>query len=323
MDLDGELPINAAHRFERKAKKLKNQRRYEDARQAYLKAAEAMDDALISLNADISNADVPKMLEWQRDYFSDRAKTMNILFEEQKIVANSVKNSVKLMHHNLFKEDTNDYENTSRTEQMLNEYLDSETKYVDDLKKEKKILKLQVKGTINRLKILRLKNQKLRKENETLTKDSKTMDILIKEQNIFANSVKNSVESMPQNLFKEDTNDFEDTCSQNVSNEDTNDFEVLSVSEFTNRTEEVPTERLDLLITALKQKDEVRMVAKVNEIKYVDDLKQENKILKSQLESLIKESNDLVLKNIKLRNGNEKLTKNSAGFCALNATEPT
>ena len=149
------------------------------------------------------------------------------------------------------------------------------------------------------------------------------MDILIKEQNIFSNSVKNSVKSISQNLFKGDTNDYEDTSSQNVSNEDTNDFEVLSVSEFTNRTEEVPTERLDLLITALKQKDEVRMVAKVNEIKYVDDLKQENKILKSQLESLIKESSDLVLKNIKLRNGNETLTRKTAGFGALNASEPT
>jgi len=188
MDIDRELPLNAAHCLERKAEILKNQCRYEDARQAYLKASEAMNNAFVFQKC--LSADIPIMLEWQRNYFNDQAKIMDKLFKKQKSAENSFKDSIQPVPQNLSKEDTNDYnyEDTSRTEAMHTERLDSlitalkqkgefsklarvhESDDVD-LKKQNKMLEKQFEGMLRTIVNLRRENMKLKEQNETLTKN--------------------------------------------------------------------------------------------------------------------------------------------------------
>ena len=181
MDIDKEMPLNAAHRFERKAEKLIKQCRYEDARQMYLKASEAMNNAFVYQKC--SNAEIPSMLEFQRNYFDNEAKRMDAFVEKQKLAGKSCKDS-----EHIPKEDKSECynEDSCNTEENTTGRLDSavkglkkkeefsrlakvhESEYVD-LKKQNKMLESHFKEMLRKIVELRQNNIRLRVKNEELT----------------------------------------------------------------------------------------------------------------------------------------------------------
>ena len=184
----------------------------------YLKASEAMNDAFVYQKC--SNAEIPSMLEYQRAYFNEEAKRMDVFIERQKMAGSSCKDSAQPASEHVPKEDASDCYNEDacsagespagradsavtclkKKREFSRLAKVHESEYVD-LKKQNKMLESHFANMLSKIVDLRRKNVSLRDLNEGLKqKLANARELNVVKQTEIENS--NSFENDSQNLIK-------------------------------------------------------------------------------------------------------------------------